>query len=139
MKDEFTIDYLENPAWEIIGGGIQAYNTEQAGDDQGRNLCYVLRNADGEIVGGVIGATYWNWLSINLMWVREDLRGQGFGAQLLSYAEDEGRRRGAEFVFLDTFSFQAPDFYKKQGYQVFGVLEDFPPGHQRYFMRKVLN
>ena len=97
---------------------------------------YVIYGAGG--VGGVIGATFWNWLHIDLMWVREDLRGQGYGQRLLQMAEDEGRKRGAEKSFLDTFSFQAPDFYKKFGYQVFGKLADFPTGHTRFFLSKVL-
>jgi hypothetical protein len=58
--------------------------------------------------------------------------------QLLTLAEDEARQRGAKNVYLDTFSFQAPDFYKQHGYQVFGELEDFPPGHERYFLTKKL-
>jgi len=82
--------------------------------------------------------TYWNWLYINLMWLPEDLRGQGYGRQLLEMTEDEGRKRGAKYAYLDTFSFQAPEFYKKLGYQNFGKLEDFPPGHTRYFLMKSL-
>ena len=53
-------------------------------------------------------------------------------------AEDEARQRGAKNAYLDTFSFQVPDFYKQHGYEVFGELPDFPPGHQRYFMKKQL-
>ena len=138
MQPEFDIKYLEQPAWEVIGGGLTEFNAQQAGDDAGKNLCYVLQSASGEIVGGVIGATYWNWLYINLMWVREDLRGQGYGQQLLTLAEDEARKRGAKHAYLDTFSFQAPEFYQKYGYQEFGRLEDFPPGHTRFFMTKAL-
>jgi len=138
MEIPYTIAYLEEPAWNVIGGGISEFNTQQAGDDQGRNLCFVLQSPDGEIVGGVIGATYWDWLYINLMWVREDLRGRGFGQHLLAKAEEEARRRGAHHAYLDTFSFQAPDFYQKNGYQVFGELPDFPTGHQRYFLKKRL-
>ena len=89
MTSQFEIKYLDSPPWEIIGGGISDFNTAQAGDDGGKNLCFVLQNDAGEVVGGVIGATYWNWLYINLMWVREDLRGQGYGEQLLSKAEEE--------------------------------------------------
>jgi ribosomal protein S18 acetylase RimI-like enzyme len=63
---------------------------------------------------------------------------RGFGRQLLALAEEEARQRGAEYAYLDTFSFQAPDFYKKQGYEIFGELPDFPPGHQRYFLSKKL-
>jgi GNAT superfamily N-acetyltransferase len=141
MKQEnhaYHIDQLDQPAWEVIGGGINAFNTQQAGDDQAKNLCFVVKNDQDEILGGVIGTTYWDWLSVELMWLREDLRGQGLGQQLLHMAEDEARRRGAKQAFLDTFSFQAPGFYKKNGYKVFGQLSNFPQGHQRYFMTKKL-
>jgi ribosomal protein S18 acetylase RimI-like enzyme len=138
MDEGYQIVYIEQPAWEIIGGGITDYNTQQAGDDEGKNLCFVLRSPDQEIAGGVIGATYWNWLYINLMWIKEEFRGRGFGHQLLTLAEQEARQRGAEYAYLDTFSFQAPGFYKKHGYEVFGELNNFPPGHQRYFLRKQL-
>lgn len=138
MSEKYEILYLEKPEWGIIGGGISDYNTQQAGDDNGQNLCFVLKAPDDEIVGGVIGATYWDWLYVNLMWVKEELRGRGYGGHLLTLAEDEARKRGAKHSYLDTFSFQAPDFYKKHGYRVFGELQDFPAGHQRYFLTKQL-
>lgn len=138
MQPKYEIKYLDQPAWEVIGGGLTDFNTQQAGDDEGKNLCFVLQSPSNEIVGGVIGATYWNWLYINLMWVKEDLRGQGFGQQLLSLAEDEAKTRGAKYAYLDTFSFQAPGFYQKYGYQEFGRLENFPPGHTRHFLTKAL-
>jgi len=56
----------------------------------------------------------------------------------LAQAEDEARKRGAKKAYLDTFSFQAPEFYKKYGYKVFGELKEFPPGHQRYYLTKEL-
>jgi GNAT superfamily N-acetyltransferase len=139
MDEAYQIVYKEEPAWEIIGGGISHYNEQQAGDDQGKNLCFVLQSPDQEIVGGVIGSTHLDWLYINLMWIKEELRGHGYGHRLLTLAEEEGRRRGARHAYLDTFSFQAPDFYKKHGYQFFGELRDFPPGHQRYFLTKPLD
>ena len=138
MEDEFQIKYLDKPEWEIIGGGLSEFNQQQVGADHGENLCFVIIGPEQEILGGVIGATYWDWLYINLMWLKEDLRGSGYGSRLLQKAEDEARQRGAKYAYLDTFSFQAPEFYRKHGYQVFGKLQDFPEGHQRYFMKKTL-
>jgi GNAT superfamily N-acetyltransferase len=138
MDEEYQIVNVDQPEWGIIGGGISDYNKQQAGDDKGKNLCFVLKAPDQEIVGGVIDATYWDWLYIDLMWVKEEIRGHGFGHRLLTLAEDEARQRGAKNAYLDTFSFQSPDFYKKHGYQVFGQLHDFPAGHQRYFLTKQL-
>ena len=138
MDQAYQVEYLDKPEWGIIGGGITEFNTQQAGDDEGRNLCFVLRGPDQEILGGVIGATYWDWLSIDLMWVKDELRGRGYGRRLLKLAEDEARQRGARNAYLDTFSFQAPEFYKRNGYRVFGELGDFPAGHRRYFLTKQL-
>lgn len=138
MNKDYEIVISEKPEWEIIGGGISAFNKQQAGEDKGKTLCYVIQGPDKEVVGGVIGATYWDWLYIDLMWIREDLRGQGYGKQLLEHIEEEARKRGAKNAYLDTFSFQAPNFYKKNGYYFFGELQNFPPGHQRYFLTKKL-
>jgi GNAT superfamily N-acetyltransferase len=141
MSEEYQIVYVEKPddsVWEAIGGGISSYNTQQAGAEHGKRLCFVLYAPDKSIAGGVIGETHWGWLYISLMFVKDELRGRGYGQLLLTRAEQEGRQRGARNVYLDTFSFQAPNFYKKNGYRVFGELQDFPPGHQRYYLTKQL-
>ena len=141
MSGDYTIAYVEKPqesAWGIIGRGVGGYNEKQIGDDSYQVLCFALYAPDGEIVGGVVGGTHWDWFYVDLMWVREDLRGCGYGRQLLTLAEDEARKRGAKKAYLDTFSFQAPGFYQKYGYEVFGELKDFPVGHQRYYLTKAL-
>ncbi|MCB9421225.1 MAG: GNAT family N-acetyltransferase [Ardenticatenaceae bacterium] len=135
---EYKIVAVEEPEWGIIGKGIRQYNTQQAGDDRYQNLCFVIHGPNQEVLGGIIGATYWEWLYVDLLWIQEELRGRGYGHRLLTLAEEEARQRGATNAYLDTFSFQVPDFYKQHGYEVFGELPDFPPGHQRYFMRKRL-
>jgi GNAT superfamily N-acetyltransferase len=141
MDEKYQIVFVDNPeesAWGIIGRGVGTYNREQVGDSNFQRLCFVLQTADQEIVGGVLGEVYYGWFYLDLLWVKEELRGRGYGHRLLTRAEDEARQHGAKNVYLDTFSFQVPDFYKQHGYQVFGVLKDFPPGHQRYFLTKQL-
>lgn len=141
MDEEYHIVYVDKPddsMWGVIGGGIHHYNIQQAGDGHGKQLCFVLYAPDQEIAGGLIGETHWGWFYINLMFIKEELRGRGYGHRLLTLAEEEARQRGAKNAYLDTFSFQAPGFYKRHGYRVFGELEDFPPGHQRYFLTKQL-
>ena len=141
MDEKHEIIYVDKPeesAWGIIGGGLQEYNVQQAGADKFQRLCFALRSPSQEIVGGVLGEIYWNWCHIDLLWVKEELRGHGYGHRLLVAIENEARRRGAQHVFLDTFSFQAPDFYRRYGYRLFGELTNFPAGHQRYFFTKEL-
>lgn len=142
MNETYRIEAVEKPndeIWEVIGGGIQKLNIQHAGEDQWKRLCYILFAPDGSVAGGLIGETYWDWLYISLLFVNEELRGQGYGEQLLMLAEEEARQRGAKNAYLDTFSFQAPDFYLQRGYRVFGELKDFPPGHQRYYLTKQLS
>lgn len=141
MEEAYQIVYVKKPeesAWGIIGRGLEQFNVQNAGDSKFQRLCFALQTPEQEIVGGILGELFWSWFHIDLLWVKEELRGQGYGQQLLKRVEDEARLRGAKNVFLDTFSFQAPDFYIKRGYHVFGELPDFPPGHQRYFLTKRL-
>ena len=141
MNKEYQIVYVEKPeqsAWGIIGRGLHDYNIQQAGDNKFERICFVLHTDDQEIVGGLLGEIYWGWFYIDLLWVEEELRGCGHGHRLLIRAEEEARQRGAKNAYLDTFTFQVPDFYLQHGYQIFGELQDFPPGHQRYFLQKQL-
>lgn len=138
MSETLEIVYREEAPWNIIGRGINSYNAQQAGDDNSQIVCFVLQSPHETVVGGVIGVVYWDWFSLDLMWMEEEHRGQGYGRRLLALAEEEARKRGARHAHLDTFSFQAPGFYEKHGYEVFGELPDFPAGHQRYYMRKEL-
>jgi GNAT superfamily N-acetyltransferase len=141
MDEDYQIIYEEKPeesAWGIIGRGVGSFNRQHAGDDKFQRLCFTLRGSDEEIAGGVIGELFFGWFHVDLLWVKEELRGYGYGQRLLARIEAEARQRGAKNIYLDTFSFQAPDFYKKYGYEIFGTLPDFPPGHQRYFLKKQL-
>jgi GNAT superfamily N-acetyltransferase len=141
MQEEYNIVYantVEDSIWKTVGGGLQQFNIQQTGDSEFKHFCFLVYGPNQEIAGGLIGETYWTWLYINILWLKDDLRGHGYGHRLLNMAEEEGRQRGAKNVYLDTFSFQAPDFYKQHGYHVFGELHDFPPGHQRYFLTKQL-
>lgn len=141
MADHYRLQQVEQPdapIWQAIGGGIHDYNIDHAGPDNGQPLCFVLYGPDETIAGGIIGETHWDWLYISLLIVDESLRGQGYGHRLLMLAEDAARRRGAKAAYLDTFSFQAPQFYKDHGYEVFGELVDFPTGHRRYYLWKQL-
>ncbi|CAA9322262.1 MAG: hypothetical protein AVDCRST_MAG93-5801, partial [uncultured Chloroflexia bacterium] len=97
-----------------------------------------IRNAHDTIVGGLLGGTYWNWLHVEILWLSEEIRAQGHGGRLLDEAERMAVERGCIAAQLDTMSWQALPFYEHRGYTVFGVLDDFPPGHHKYFLQKPL-
>ncbi|HEY0319561.1 MAG TPA: GNAT family N-acetyltransferase [Pyrinomonadaceae bacterium] len=118
--------------------GLLAYNESQTGDVSYERLTLVLREASGDVVGGLLGEIYWGWLHIDILWIDDSLRSRGYGGKLLAVAEQKAIAKGCRSVFLDTFSFQALSFYENCGYEVFGELADFPPGHIRYFLKKLL-
>lgn len=103
-----------------------------------RELSVVSRNDHGEMVGGLMGKTFWNYLYVSILWVHEDHRGEGLGSKLLSAAEEEALQRDCKFALLDTYSFQARPFYERLGYEVFGSIEGFAGAHQRHYLRKSL-
>jgi GNAT superfamily N-acetyltransferase len=101
-----------------------------------QTLNVLMLDARGAIAGGLAASTYWGWLEVDKLWIDAPLRGQGYGCRLLQAAETEARQRGCTRVFLRTFSFQAREFYEKQGYRVVGQLDDYPPGDAFYWLRK---
>ena len=94
----------------------------------------------GELLGGCVGNTEdaWHWLTIDTMWVRPTQRGGGLGRELLTAVEDQARERGCRWAKLNTWEFQAPDFYARCGYVTYGREVDYPPGHVNHLMRKTL-
>ncbi|EKM0527390.1 GNAT family N-acetyltransferase [Cronobacter turicensis] len=104
-----------------------------------QELIISVNDAQGELCAGLTGRSYWGCLHIEFLWVDESLRGQGTGAALMAMAEEEGRQRGCKRVFVDTFSFQAPEFYRKQGYEIYGVAPDYLAGHSRFYLGKALS
>ena len=100
---------------------------------------FMLRDEAGTIQGGLTATVFWGHLHVDFLWVDESLRGQGQGSALIEQMEQAAREKSCRLITLDTFSFQAPDFYKRNGYEVFGVLEDHPKGFSQYFLQKRLD
>ena len=97
-----------------------------------------IKSDDGEILGGALGNTWGLWLYVSDVWVDTAIRGKGYATKLMTAIERQAVERRCIYSYLDTLSFQARPFYEKQGYQIFGTLEDHPKGHTHYFMKKGL-
>jgi GNAT superfamily N-acetyltransferase len=131
------VEKVHGPARRRIVKGLLDYNARAAGKDKYRPLTITLRRGK-DIVGGVTGSSWMGWLYVEVLWIADKFRGQGLGISLMKRAEAEARKRGVRNVYLNSFSFQAPGFYKKLGYREFGRLKNFPPGHTRIWMKKAL-
>ena len=118
-----------------LGEAINAFHARTVPRDA-RRFALLLRDADGQLAAGLSGVMAWQWLFVEALWVGDAWRGRGVGRGLLTRAEARAMAEGCHSVWLDTF--QARDFYLALGYQLFGELEDYPPGQTRFFLRKRL-
>lgn len=128
-----------NPSREDIDavlGIIAAHSEEVQPGGNYQSIGFLLRAEDGTVAGGLTGYALYDWLFIQFLGVREELRGQGHGRALLNDAEAWARENGLVGMWLDTFEFQAKGLYEKLGFTVFGVIEDHPVGSRRYFMQR---
>ena len=123
---------------EYIRRSLAEFNAARVGEDSHTPLNIVEYDGEGNIIGGILGGTYWGWMYVDILWVQENHRRKGIGSILLQEAEKEALRRGCHHAHLDTMSWQAPEFYKKHGYEVIGILPDIPSGHQKYLLMKEL-
>jgi len=137
-----TIELTDTPDWgfwQTLSRPLSAYNERQAGAENARFLILLLKHPEtAEIQGGLWSRTMYQWLYVNLLFVPEPLRRQGFGSTLMRRAEAEAVARGCRGALVDTFSFQARPFYERLGYRVFATVEDYPPGHAYFSMQKPL-
>ena len=115
---------------------IRAYNAQYITDCGELNFC--VRGLDAAPLGGIAASRDLDCVTVDFLYVEPSARGDGLGAALLRRVEEEGRRQGARRVLLNTFSFQAPGFYEKQGYRCFGALEPCFGTHGQYFFCKEL-
>lgn len=99
----------------------------------------IVENDDKEVVGGILAKMYcWNVIYIDALWINENYRGFGLGEKLLFEIENIAKKEKCYLIHLDTFDFQAKNFYIKNGYEVFGVLDNCPKDHKRFFLKKYL-
>ncbi|HHA2975481.1 TPA: GNAT family N-acetyltransferase [Stenotrophomonas maltophilia] len=129
-----------NEALDLIGSGLDQFNLDAAGYADRRALAVLVTDpASGKVLGGLTGRTSLGLWFVDLFHLPPAYRGAGLGSRVLKAAEDEARRRGCRSGVLYTISFQAPDFYVKHGWTVFGEVPCDPPGACRVFLSKDLS
>lgn len=134
----FRLENKESHKSQEIGNLIRVYNRSKREEVESEPLNLYVEDEEGNLLAGLIAETFGNWLEIEYLFVKEDLRGQGIGSQLLQRAESEAKKRNCFYVFVNTYQFQAPAFYQKHGYQKVFTLNDYPFTGQRYYYQKEL-
>ena len=135
---QVRLENIDSQKSQIIGDLIRSYNLSKREVAESEPLNLYVEDDSGELVAGLVAETFGNWLEIEYLFVKEDLRGQGIGSQLLQQAECEAKKRNCRFAFVNTYQFQAPAFYQKQGYKEVFTLKDYPYTGQRHYYQKDL-
>ena len=139
IRVDFQItDKIKEKDRAEIFEGLLKYNLARIEDKNPKELGIYLENENGQKIAGLIGETHGKWLMVKFLWVDETLRGQHIGSQVLEQAETTAKERGCKYAFLDTFSFQAPLFYKNHGYKEVFTLEEYPLTGKRFYFTKTL-
>ena len=135
---QVRLENIESQKSQVIGDLIRSYNRSKRESSESEPLNLYVEDDSGELVAGLVAETFGNWLEIEYLFVKEDLRRQGIGSQLLQQAECEAKKRNCRFAFVNTYQFQAPAFYQKQGYKEVFILKDYPYTGQRHYYQKDL-
>ena len=135
---QVRLENIESQKSQIIGDLIRSYNRSKREVAESESLNLYVEDDSGELMAGLVAETFGNWLEIEYLFVKEDLRGQGIGSQLLQRAESEAKKRNCCYAFVNTYQFQAPGFYQKQGYKEVFTLKDYPYTGQRHYYQKDL-
>lgn len=133
-----VVDAPRSEDVDALSRGLNEHAVRYTGVAGFQPIAVFMRDEHGVLVGGVWGYLNWSWLWVGMVWLSDELRGAGYGRQMMETIETAARARGCRYSHLDTFSFQARPFYEGLGYEVFAMLDDYPPGHQRFFMKKAL-
>ena len=135
---QVRLENIESRKAQEIGGLIRSYNRSKRETTESEPLNLYVEDEHGQLLAGLVAETFGNWLEIEYLFVKEGLRGQGIGSQLLQQAECEAKKRNCRFSFVNTYQFQAPAFYQKHGYQEVFTLKDYPCTGQRHYYQKDL-
>lgn len=141
LNSNYKISEISAEQFTLIDNKIDQFNADQLSFTGLTQFYknYVIQDEEDNIIAGINGCFYLReCLYISILFVNEDKRGQGLGSFLLKFIEQEAKTMNIKLIHLDTFDFQAKDFYLKYRYEIFGVLDDCPQGHKRYYMKKKL-
>ncbi|PER08740.1 GNAT family N-acetyltransferase [Bacillus cereus] len=140
-KDISITDDFNDVDYDTLGNNLYLYNvkaTKGLITKPESDIHLFLKDKSGTVVGGICCETYSYCLYIDIFWIIEKYRKKGYGKLLLNKVESIGKKVGCTFAHTSTFSYQSPQFYKSMGYEVFGIIEDYPEDIKQYFLKKKL-
>jgi len=124
--------------FEALKLGLDQYNERFTGEVFSETVSSFVKDENGAVFGGILGEVNWDWMYIRGLWVDEQARNERWGSKLLQNLEQYAAIKRVYGIRLETTTFQALDFYVKNGYSVFAELPNMPQGHTSYFLKKIV-
>ena len=118
--------------------GLISFNEHVTGEPRDKEFSVFLKNNRNDIFGGIQAHFDTKTVYIKILWINENIRLQGYGRELLCVAEQEAVKNGCLFSISETLSFQAEEFYLKNGYKCIGEIKRYWHKHSLIFFRKKL-
>jgi len=135
----YPISYADEEEKNYVRRKLIEYNAQHVPEhlkSRYEEINLAIKDKDGTVVGGLLAELCWNWMEVDILWVDLAYRHKGFGTQLLNKIEKIALEKDCTFIKLNTFSFQAPNFYRKNGYEQYALLEHAPEGASQYYFKK---
>ena len=123
---------------DAIEDRIYDHNSYVTGCNDGRGLCFVIRNEVGELIGVAAGFTWSGISELKQMWIHDAYRGRGYARALLDAFVAEVSSRGVRRVWVASYDFQAPGMYEKAGFKRMAEFEEWPEDHSNVILCKIL-
>ena len=135
------INEMEQEDWQVISTHLRNFNIEQSGGLSIKpevSINLTLKTESGELVGGIRSRAIYQCLTIDHLWIDKRFRKLGYGKDLIMRVETMAKKEGCVSANTSTYSFQAPQFYEKMGYEIVGVFKGYPEGIKKFFLEKKL-
>src|SRR5215471_2676552 len=138
---KMVVEPFPAAAWkETVIRGVDQHNVAVTGLSDYYPVAFFVIGANGEILGGILGDIWGQWMHIGKLWVSNALRREGYGRALMERAHRYALGKSCTHSFLTTNSYEARPFYEKLGYEIYGELPGHPvPPHIRYYLLRRLD
>lgn len=138
---KYSILFTNNPTQDetkILWQGISQNAQQVRGLKPGEAFGFFVRDEDENIKGGCSGYVFYGCLMVDLLWVDDSIRNQGYGTALMKAAENLAIQKQCHFITVNTMDFEAPTFYQKLGFFIEFERQGFEKDSIFYFLRKNL-
>lgn len=138
MKNKVPLWSDDPQELKVLQQGLLKEIEKEFGLPERSPFAWVIKDDGGMVVAGVAGTVHWNWVYVAQLWVGQELQKKGLGRQLMQHLESWAVEKNYSGIYIDTFSASVKAFYEKLGFQLMGVIPNFPPQHERYFLFRPL-